>query len=220
MGYEDFAHLAQKERSGIDYRVRVRRAQPTFAIMAPHGGSIEPGTSEIAEAIAAEKYSFYTLEGLKPPGTNGVLHITSTKFDEPMCFTVLGHSAVVVTLHGEESGRSGDDNGDGSDYSDGGEDSGDSSKTVFVGGRDKTLMGRIEGKLRDAGFHIGTRDDIPGEHPENICNRGTSGAGVQLELSYGLRKTMFESLRPEGRKHPTETFDAFVAVVRLVLDQA
>ena len=51
--YPNFAALAQHERSGIDYRVVVRRAEPAFAIMAPHGGGIEPGTSEIADAIAA-----------------------------------------------------------------------------------------------------------------------------------------------------------------------
>ncbi len=50
--YPNFAALARKERSGIDYQVRVRRARPAFAIMAPHGGGIEPGTSEIADAIA------------------------------------------------------------------------------------------------------------------------------------------------------------------------
>jgi phage replication-related protein YjqB (UPF0714/DUF867 family) len=29
---------------------------------------------------------------------------------------------------------------------------------------------------------------FPGRHPRNICNRGRSGEGVQLELSEGLRK--------------------------------
>ena len=51
--YRDFEDLAQHETSGIDFRIRVRRATDAFAVVAPHGGGIEPGTSEIAEAIAA-----------------------------------------------------------------------------------------------------------------------------------------------------------------------
>jgi len=90
--YPNFAALARSQRSGIDYRVLVRRAEPAFAVIAPHGGGIEPGTSEIADAIAGEKHSCYEFEGLKPSG-NSVLHITSTHFDEPMCLTVLGHTA-------------------------------------------------------------------------------------------------------------------------------
>lgn len=43
---------------------------------APHGGGIEPGTSEIADAIGGERGSFYTFGGLKSSGTAD-LHITS-----------------------------------------------------------------------------------------------------------------------------------------------
>jgi phage replication-related protein YjqB (UPF0714/DUF867 family) len=46
--YPNFATLEERERSGIDYCVLVRRAEPAFAIVAPHGAGIEPGTSEIA----------------------------------------------------------------------------------------------------------------------------------------------------------------------------
>jgi phage replication-related protein YjqB (UPF0714/DUF867 family) len=199
--YPNFAALARSERSGIDYRVRVRRARPTFAIMAPHGGGIEPGTSEIADAIAAEKHSFHTLEGLKPSG-NTVLHITSTRFDEPMCLTVLGHTAVVVTLHGEHS-----------------EDAGE---IVFLGGRNRALGERIGAALRRQRFDVRKHDDpdLQGLEETNICNRGTSGRGVQLELSNAVRRTMFDSLTREGRKHPTARFDAFVAAVRRVLVRA
>jgi phage replication-related protein YjqB (UPF0714/DUF867 family) len=37
--YPNFATLALGERSGIDYRVLVRRAKPAFAIIASHGGA-------------------------------------------------------------------------------------------------------------------------------------------------------------------------------------
>src|SRR5918912_1062843 len=75
--YPNFEVLSRNETSGIDFRILVRQAAAAFAIVAPHGGGIEPGTSEIADAIAAEEFSFYAFEGLKSSG-NGVLHITST----------------------------------------------------------------------------------------------------------------------------------------------
>jgi phage replication-related protein YjqB (UPF0714/DUF867 family) len=211
--YHCFVELAQNEHSGIDYRLRVRRAQPRFAIMAPHGGAIEPGTTEIADAIAGEEHSFHTLEGIKPRD-NHVLHITSTKFDEPMCVTLLGQSSVVVTVHGEDSKPGGPPSEDGD------EQGGDGVKAVFLGGLDHELGKRIKAALEPARFEVRKRDDIDGERPENICNRGTSGAGVQLELSRGLREMMFESLKGEGRTHPTPTFHRFVAAVRGVLDRA
>ena len=126
--YPNFAALEQHERAGIDYCVLVRREEPAFAIVAPHGGGIEPGTSEIADAIARQRWSFYTFEGLKRSG-NSVLHITSTCFDEPMCLILLSDTNRVVTIHGEES----DDDGEG----------------VFVGGRDAELGTRIGALLRN-----------------------------------------------------------------------
>src|SRR5262249_53603384 len=58
--YRNFAALARKERSGIDYDVLVRRARTAFAIVAPHGGGIEAGMSELADAVAGATHSFYT----------------------------------------------------------------------------------------------------------------------------------------------------------------
>ena len=196
--YPNFATLALNERSGIDYGVIVRRARPAFAIIAPHGGGIEPGSSEIADAIADERFSFYAFEGLKSSG-NAVLHITSTRFDEPMCLNILGNSGVILTIHGEDSGA-----GEG----------------VFVGGLDVALGAQIGTALTGKGFDVREHSDpdLQGRDPKNICNRGTSCAGVQLELSRAVRETMFESLTRTGRKHPTARFGVFVDAVRHALE--
>jgi phage replication-related protein YjqB (UPF0714/DUF867 family) len=199
--YPNFATLELHERSGIDYAVLIRRAEPAFAIVAPHGGGIEPGTSEIADAIAAQRWSFYSFEGLKRSG-NRVLHITSTCFDEPMCLVLLSDTSRVVTIHGEES----DDDGEG----------------VFVGGLDLELGTSIGSELKAQGFSLRTHPDpsLQGLDPKNICNRGTDGKGVQLELSHSVRETLFESLTREGRRHPTPRFKVFVEAVARSLEQA
>ena len=196
--YPNFAALERNERSGIDYRVLVRRAAPEFAIVAPHGGGIEPGTSEIADAIANEQWSFYGFEGVKS-SANSELHITSTRFDEPMCLTVLAHTGRVLTIHGEESDRDGEG--------------------VFVGGLDDELGASVGAVLRQKGFDVRRHQDpkLQGLAECNICNRGTACAGVQLELSRAVRETLFDSLTREGRKHPTERFKVFAKAVRQAL---
>jgi phage replication-related protein YjqB (UPF0714/DUF867 family) len=196
--YDNFEELSQNERAGIDFRFLARRSQRAFAIVGPHGGGIEPGTSEIADAIAGVEYSFYAFEGLKSKG-NSDLHITSTHFNEPVCLTVIGESDVVVTIHGEHS----DEDGDG----------------VFVGGRDERLGRSIGRALKAAGFVVGKHTDprLQGLEANNICNLGDSGKGVQLEISHAVREQMFRSLTREGRKHPTAKFRSFVAAIRGVL---
>jgi phage replication-related protein YjqB (UPF0714/DUF867 family) len=200
--YCNFEELANAETSGVDYRILVRQAALRFAIVAPHGGGIEPGTSEIADAIAGntaedDDRSFYAFEGVKSQG-NAILHITSTKFDEPKCFNLIFQCERVITIHGEQSAE-----GEG----------------VFVGGLDDTLGALLTDKLKGKGFDAKphTSSSLQGREKDNLCNRGTTGAGVQLELSHSVRLTMFDSLSKEGRKHRKPRFDDFVNAILLAL---
>ena len=203
--YPNFEALSAAETSGVDYDILVRRETVAFAIVAPHGGGIEGGTSELADAVAdpapgetgGNRHSFYAFEGLKRRG-NGVLHITSTCFNEPMCLTLIGACARVVTIHGEES-------------------TGDVE--IFVGGLDDTLGRCVTQELEADGFTVGVHPDgdLQGRDLRNLCNRGTTRAGLQLELSRGVRLTMFESLSAEGRKHKKPRFGVFVIALRRAL---
>jgi phage replication-related protein YjqB (UPF0714/DUF867 family) len=195
--YPNFDALSRNETSGIDFRILLRRGKAAFAIVAPHGGGIEAGTSEIADAIACEEFSLYAFDGLKRSG-NSDLHITSTRFDEPLCLMVVGQSDVIITIHGEAS-----EDGEG----------------VFLGGLDDELGPTIGTALQDRGFdvRIHPNPELQGREPGNVCNRGRSGKGVQLELSRAVRKEMFLSVEPEGRKHTTSRFSAFVDALRRVL---
>ena len=198
--FSSFKELSENEISGVDYRILLRSAKPGFAVVAPHGGGIEPGTSEIAGAIAGEELSLYSFEALKSSG-NGELHITSTRFDEPMCLTLIGRSDTVVTIHGEES------EGDG--------------EGVFIGGLDHILGTSIGNVLSARGFIVRKHSDpgLQGLESQNLCNRGTSSKGVQFELSRSVRQGMFSALSSDGRKHTTPKFSAFVNAVRSVLTE-
>ena len=198
--YPDFETLARNELPGVDYRIALRRAAARFAVIAPHGGGIEPGTSEVADAVAADEFSCYLFEGLKRSG-NADLHITSTRFDEPLCVTLIDQSHTVITIHGEDSKTDGE--------------------PVFLGGLDDDLGCIVGAALRDSGFDVRKHPNpaLQGREPGNLCNRGASGRGVQLELSRALRKQMFLSLSRDGRKQKTQKFFEFTDALRSVLGE-
>jgi phage replication-related protein YjqB (UPF0714/DUF867 family) len=192
--YAGFGELCRSEVQGKDYRIVLKRGCSGIAVIAPHGGNIELGTSEIARAIASADHTFYGFEGLKSSG-NRKLHITSTNFDEPLCLDVLGESKAVVILHGCKGNE----------------------EEVCVGGRDARFKSVLAGHLHQVGFRVGSRPDLQGRDTRNLCNGCLGGTGVQLELTRGLRRLMFRDLTDEGRKSTTPMFITFVSAVRRAL---
>lgn len=83
--YQNFKQLKAKENRGVDYDIQVITRDRPVAIIAPHGGQIEPHTTLIANKTADERYSFYSFMGLKENRPHSDLHITSSNFDEPAC---------------------------------------------------------------------------------------------------------------------------------------
>ena len=191
--YKSFSDLIKNERENTDFSVRVRNRPGTTVIIAPHGGGIEPGTSEVAVAIAADDISLYTFEGIKPTD-NRDLHLTSTVFDEPQCLALVVASPRAIAVHGESSAE----------------------EVVFLGGRDTQMLKRISDSLVSKGFRVERHSNpaLQGQDKENICNRTTTGCGVQMELSNGLRLSFFQNLTRRGRQIRTERFHQFVAAVR------
>ncbi|MFA1712064.1 poly-gamma-glutamate hydrolase family protein [Peribacillus frigoritolerans] len=49
--YTDFFELQENEQEYLDYRITVHHRNPDIAVLAIHGGNIEPGTSEVAAAL-------------------------------------------------------------------------------------------------------------------------------------------------------------------------
>jgi hypothetical protein len=70
------------------------------AHIAVHGGGIEVGTAEVADAVAAANgHDYYAFVGLRSSGNNE-LHITSVYFDEPMCVELQRASRQTISYHG------------------------------------------------------------------------------------------------------------------------
>lgn len=93
--YGSFSALLEHEIEGVDYRIRMEDRSSRVAIIAPHGGLVEPATSQIALGIAADSFSFYCFEGLGADRLHHELHITSEHFDEPtalsLVFPIIDH---------------------------------------------------------------------------------------------------------------------------------
>ena len=183
---------------GRDYRIRLRQGMRTFAIMAPHGGKIERGTSQLAEAIAGTEHAFYSFEGIKNKN-NHYLHITSDRFDEPRALALAKRVRTVITIHGAK-GR---------------------DRNIYTGGQNPDLEQQLLDALSDAGF-TAMHDPSPtrqGMGVTNICNRGYAGGGIQIELTQGLRKNLYNPVNGGVNWIPNELFYVLVETLRTVLEQ-
>ena len=192
--YDNFADLNEMEHEGKDFCVYILKREGSITVIAsPHGGAIEPGTSEVAKEIAKNDLSLAIFEGKKSSG-NARLHITSTNFDEPRILGIIQEASNVIAIHGE----------------------GSEEAVIFWGGLDQKLGKHLKVALERHGYKVKIHDNsnLQGIAATNICNRGRRGMGVQLELSAGLRKTFFDSLTSDGREKPTDELKKFAAVVR------
>ncbi len=171
-------------------------------IFTPHGGGIEPGTTEIADAISnassGPDYDYYSFTGVKS-SNNGTLHITSTNFDEPTCESMVDVTNRTIAVHGCSG----------------------STSIVYVGGRDSVLKAEVAAELTTAGFTVSLNPpgDLGGMNVNNICNRNNTGEGVQLEISKALRQEMMTSLNTTAGRASSKTtaFYNFVNAVRAAL---
>jgi phage replication-related protein YjqB (UPF0714/DUF867 family) len=162
--YESFRALERHAPRDV-WRVIPREAPDSeVLIIAPHGGHIEIGTSELASAIAGAEYSLYCFEGLKPYGSRE-LHVTSHRFDDPVAVRMAERSAIVISIHGCRG-----------------------HGAIHVGGLDRLLVEALTKAFAEADYPSGSQGHpYPAVHPRNICNRGRRSAGVQLEFTADLR---------------------------------
>jgi phage replication-related protein YjqB (UPF0714/DUF867 family) len=197
----------------------VQRVDPVkTAIIAPHGGGIEPGTSELCLAVAGYHpatlevtppggvtYDYWMLEGLRP-SDNDELHVTSTGCDDGVALSLCGGALNALTLHGCTTKAAEQDEG---------------TAIVLVGGRNQVLKQYLLEAF--AVEHVNAVDGLPvralnGDDADNIVNRTLLGMGGHLELTTPLREAMFEVDTRADRKHTTTpVFWAFVRACRAAL---
>ncbi|MFQ6186620.1 poly-gamma-glutamate hydrolase family protein [Sinorhizobium meliloti] len=181
----NFAALADAEPDAFSITALDRGSD--VCVIAPHGGKIEPGTSELARAVASDTWSLYLFEGRKNSG-NRDLHITSTTFNEPRGDALVRKSEVAIAFHGCS--------GEG--------------ETIFLGGLHKRLIEKMGKNLLDAGFAVARHNDpdLQGINIANICNRCQSGMGVQFEMTIALRDRLKNPERNSEHPNLSDLVDA------------
>jgi phage replication-related protein YjqB (UPF0714/DUF867 family) len=193
--YANFEELRKANVYGDDYHLLVSLRNSPIAYVAPHGGGIEGGCTELTIFSAGSEHSYYCFEGWRSSG-NGDLHVTSTNFDEPNGLHLVGKSSYSVSYHG---------------YGD------STNKNTKVGGLDLQLKHMIYDNLLSAGFGAEIEPDdspITGLDPNNIINANKRGKGVQLELSTAQRNAFFgTNTRAERRNTVNDEFRRYVEAV-------
>lgn len=191
--YPSMTALRKVEQEGVAFDLTWTITASPLIVVAPHGGSIEPRTSELTRAIAGAEHTQCRFEGKLPAGHNYPrLHVTSEHWDVEECLILIGQRTHALSVHG--TGKAG--------------------TTVYIGGRDTATGAALATALRAAGFTVvqPAPADIGGTSPDNFVNKDADGAGVQLELTYGLRTELF----PTKDGPPSARGQQFVAAVRSV----
>ncbi|WP_371494269.1 poly-gamma-glutamate hydrolase family protein [Kitasatospora sp. NBC_00374] len=217
---------------GVDYGRRCRRhpiddqdpaGRAPFVrttVIAPHGGGIEEGTSELCLAIAGYHpaglaphpaagpvHDFWLFEGLRATG-NAALHVTATHCDDTMARSLAAGSLNVVAVHGCSAARAGMEPG---------------ARAVLVGGLNPAFRQYLVEEFTAAGICAVSatgQEGIAGIAPDNICNRTLLGTGAQLEVTADLRAEMFAAGRNTPARRAESTlplFWSFVAAARAAI---
>ncbi len=163
--YKNFDQLNKENDLNKDYEIKLcHRPSSKIIIMAPHGGLIELGTSEIAEIIAGDDLNLYTFKGIKER-KNFDLHITSSNFDEPKCLYLVKKCEIAVTIHGCAGVKPG----------------------IYLGGEDTLLIKLLENELQQDFYVKSKGHKWNGLGKSNICNRTSRNRGAQIEITRDLR---------------------------------
>ena len=140
--------------------------------MAPHGGSIEQGTTELTKALADKgNYDYYSFEGIRPKN-NSELHVTSTHYDDPTLNQMIKNRTATISIHGASG----------------------TEESIYLGGPRSDLRNAIEKQLVGRGFTVKVPPEyIGGQNNKNFINKEDNNTGVQLELTTALRKAFFKN---------------------------
>jgi phage replication-related protein YjqB (UPF0714/DUF867 family) len=193
----------------------------TVFIMAPHGGGIESGTTELALATAGftddfngqpatpETYDYFIFNGTNPSNQNGKLHVTASNFNDPVAIELVQNSVISLAFHGCT-----DDQPD--------ESTGVGYQACLIGGLDENFKDLLEIQLTGAGFNAfkTNQEDLNGDLQANIINRNKSKAGAQFELTTTFRKSLYGVNSRKDRRTSTNTnFWLFVNTIRASIKQ-
>ena len=172
--FKSMTELMEHTVENTDWIINSIDRNSNVIITAIHGGAIEPATTELAE-LTAEKggFDYFTFKAIRTKG-NAELHVTSRHYDEPKLMKMIANNQYAIAIHGCK-----------------GED-----EIVYMGGKDEQLMDEMTAEFEKLGIIVRQAPShMSGAHDDNIVNCCKTEKGVQLELTSGIRKKLFENER-------------------------
>ncbi|MEB7434496.1 poly-gamma-glutamate hydrolase family protein [Staphylococcus pasteuri] len=170
--YKSMTQLEKSTKEGVDWKKETSNKGSKVLIVAPHGGNIEQGTSELTKLLAQQGgYDYFSFEGIRN-SNNTQLHVTSTHYDDPTLNKMVKGRTANISIHGAK----GDD------------------QIVFLGGVKSKLRDAIQLQLRSRGFTVKVPPEyLGGLNNQNFINKNQNSTGIQLELTTALRKALFKN---------------------------
>ena len=197
--YRSMTDLLHDTQEGKDWTKESTNRHSNVLIFAPHGGSIEKGTTELTKAIANKgNYDYYAFNGTRNKN-NSQLHVTSTNYNDPDLINRNYNKDVSISIHGAGQAQG--------------------KNTVLIGGRDEQLIQLISKELSAFKFNVQrSLGHLAGIDTNNVVNYNKKGQGVQLELTPDLRKSFFSngddsSKARKNEKNWTSTMDRFATAI-------
>lgn len=201
--FNSFSELEKAFPDNKPYSIEVvdRSKHPiSVAVLAVHGGVIEPFTDEMAKLIAGNDYSYYLFKAKAVPGTDSdfYLHTTSVHFDEPLALKLVSQSDICISLHGFNDKKK-NPNG-----------------RICVGGGNPDLREKVFTHLKEKLPSVSTEScpSFTAIQAENIVNKCRL-YGVQMETSGELRNLLKSS--PEMAQKYADAIRAALFEYREVL---
>jgi phage replication-related protein YjqB (UPF0714/DUF867 family)/membrane-associated phospholipid phosphatase len=161
--YPSYTEMAKHEHEGIDFFVDLAEPRSKILVLAIHGQYLEPGSDDVAEAIAGSDFRKYIFRANKNVNWAD-LHVTSTHFDDPRALDLAKASDLCVSVHGYKEPK---------------------KQSICLGGGNVSarsdVLKAISAVFPEIEFDSNCQE-IGGRDPANIVNR-CSRQGLQLELS-------------------------------------
>jgi phage replication-related protein YjqB (UPF0714/DUF867 family) len=198
-----------------DYTVTVANVGSPVTVLSFHGGRIERHTSEIsAQLQQLNRWNRYDLQAhgtetcLVGQSNYQRLHITSTRFDDPVAVNLVSQFPKTVAIHGYDR-----------PYPKG---------TICVGGADRVQIQTFINQVNQQKALLPNYDlrpvnapqltnpeedcyDLKGQSMRNLVNRNSRGKGLQLELSQQLRADLV---------NPSSSYDSLRWIIYEAIAQA
>ncbi|MGI2278247.1 poly-gamma-glutamate hydrolase family protein [Staphylococcus cohnii] len=169
--YKSMTELYNDTKEGIDWKKDTRDVGKSVLIVAPHGGNIEQGTSELTKLVANNgDFDYFSFEAIRP-SNNTQLHVTSTNYDDATLHDMIQDRTATISIHGAQG----------------------EEQLVYLGGYQSPLRDAIQSQLERKGFVVKIPPEyLGGLSNANFINKVEGSTGVQLELTTALRKAFFK----------------------------